>query len=90
MKKEFRLVEVFELVPAETSPGEIARWRKESTRPSSGLARFHQWGVDYYESESGPGNYTVAIVEYENGTVEGVRVDMMKFIDLSAGLPRPS
>jgi len=66
------------------------RWKKVSTRPSSGLARFHQWGVDYEEFESGPGNYTVAIVEYENGTVEGVRVDMMKFIDLSAGLPRPS
>lgn len=30
---------------------------------------FHQWGADYEEFESGPGNYTVGIVELPDGRV---------------------
>lgn len=34
-----------------------------------GEGLFHCWGVNYEEFESGPGNYTVAIVEMPDGTV---------------------
>ena len=30
---------------------------------------FHQWGNDYEEFESGPGNFTVAIVELPDGKI---------------------
>lgn len=30
---------------------------------------FHQWGNDFEEHDSGPANYTVAIVELPNGEV---------------------
>ncbi len=30
---------------------------------------FHQWGTDYEEFESGPGNFTVGIVELPDGKV---------------------
>ena len=30
---------------------------------------FHEWGSDYEEFETGPGNFSVAIVEDEDGNV---------------------
>lgn len=42
---------------------------------------FHQWGVSYEEFESGPGNYTVGIVELLDGTVESVLPHHIKFIN---------
>ncbi|MDD4390217.1 MAG: hypothetical protein PHW03_05375 [Eubacteriales bacterium] len=30
---------------------------------------FHQWAPQYEEFESGPGNYTVALIEDENGQI---------------------
>lgn len=36
-------------------------------------ARFHQWGCEYEEFESGPGNYTVAVVEFADGSIGTVR-----------------
>ena len=35
--------------------------------PNEGF--FHQWGNTYEEFESGPGNYTVGLVELEDGTL---------------------
>lgn len=40
---------------------------------------FHAWGVAYEEFENGPGNYSVAIVEFPDGTVEGVDLFRLKF-----------
>lgn len=45
-----------------------------------GEASFHQWGVDYEEFENGPGNYSVAIIERDNGKIETVRPEMIEFI----------
>jgi len=42
---------------------------------------FHQWGCGYEEFESGPGNYTVGIVELTDGTVESVLPQHLKFIE---------
>lgn len=42
---------------------------------------FHEWGVNYEEFETGPGNFTVAIVELEDGTVDTFPAHQIKFID---------
>lgn len=41
---------------------------------------FHQWGYAYEESSEGFGNYTVAIVELQDGTVIEVLPSNVKFI----------
>ena len=52
---------------------------------NDGEAFFHQWGVDYEEFEAGPGNYSTAIIEREDGTVENVPVEMIQFIENRGG-----
>ncbi len=42
---------------------------------------FHQWGVNYEEFETGPGNYTVAIVELLDGKVKEVTPDLIQFVE---------
>lgn len=46
-----------------------------------GTGLFHQWGVGYEEFESGAGNFSVAIVEKENGEVIKVEVEHIMFLD---------
>jgi hypothetical protein len=41
---------------------------------------FHQWGNAYEEFENGPGNYTTAIVELPDGTIEELLPFCIKFI----------
>ena len=41
---------------------------------------FHSFGVDFMEFETGPGNYSTAIVEMPDGSVQNVPVDMIKFV----------
>jgi len=43
-------------------------------------AMFHCWGADYEEFESGPGNYTVAILEKEDGSVVLEHPSRVRFI----------
>lgn len=43
-------------------------------------AIFHQFGVGYEEFESGLGNYSTAIVEYHDGTVDNIPVNHIRFI----------
>jgi len=40
---------------------------------------FHQWGAAYEEFETGPGNYTVAIIEQPDGTITEVLPSNLKF-----------
>ncbi len=42
---------------------------------------FHQFGVDFEEFESGPGNYTTAVVEMADGTIQNYPVTLIKFVD---------
>jgi len=42
---------------------------------------FHQWAAAYEESSEGFGNYTVALIELENGTIEQVLPSNVKFLD---------
>ena len=46
---------------------------------------FHQWGCDYDEFESGPGNYSTAIVEMPDGKVKNVRVELIEFVQAQKG-----
>jgi len=46
--------------------------------------RFHGWGSGYEEFESGPGNYTVAIVEFPDGKVDTVMPYLIRFLDSDA------
>lgn len=45
-----------------------------------GEAAFHQFGCDYEEFESGPGNFSTAIVEWPDGRVENVPVQNVRFL----------
>lgn len=46
-----------------------------------GVAVFHEFGVDYEEFESGPGCFSIAIIELPDGKVLTVRADQIRFID---------
>jgi hypothetical protein len=48
---------------------------------SVGTGIFRKWGCDYQEFESGPGNYSTAIVEMEDGSVLNVSADLIEFQD---------
>lgn len=43
---------------------------------------FHQWGNDYEEFESGPGNFTVAIVELPDGKIVTPAARDICFLDM--------
>lgn len=47
----------------------------------AGEAVFHGFGADYEEFETGPGNFSAAIVEFPNGQVDLVRADKIRFLD---------
>lgn len=42
---------------------------------------FHQFGCEYEEFESGPGNYAVAIIEHPDGRIENVITNRIQFVD---------
>jgi len=47
------------------------------------LGYFHEWGVNYEEFvDSGPGNYSVAIVELPDGRIVMPVADDIAFLDL--------
>lgn len=46
---------------------------------SIGHGIFHQFGCDYAEFDTGPGNYSTAIVEMPDGSVKNVPVDLIVF-----------
>ena len=46
-----------------------------------GLGEFHQWGSDYEEFETGPGNYTVGIVEDSDGKIHQPFPENIVFLD---------
>lgn len=44
-------------------------------------AYFHSWGLDFEDfGEHGPGMYSIAIVELEDGTIEKVEPEEVKFV----------
>lgn len=45
------------------------------------LGYFHQWGINYEEFETGPGNYTTAVVELPDGRIVTPPADDIIFLD---------
>lgn len=43
-------------------------------------AVFHEFGCNYEEFESGPGNFSTAIVEYNDGSMGNIPVENIEFI----------
>lgn len=43
-------------------------------------ATFHQFGMDYEEFDNGAGNYSIAIVELDDGTIITTRADNIQFL----------
>ena len=54
-----------------------------------GYAKFHQWGTDYEELETGPGQYSTAIIELPDGEVENIPADMIEFVDSPDSMGAP-
>jgi len=44
-------------------------------------AIFHSFGVDYEEFETGAGNFSTAIIEHNDGSVQNIGVEMIRFIN---------
>jgi len=72
-----RNVEVTTRVWIQPSEGVRGHWKP--TEPVA--AKFHQFGSAYEEFESGPGNYSVAIVEMPDGTVQALALSDIRFLD---------
>lgn len=49
-------------------------------------ATFHGWGVNFEEFETGPGNYSCAIVENKDGSVELEPANLIRFLDTDLAL----
>lgn len=73
-----RRVSVFEY----TRPKD-AKYDEPYSKTLVGIGEFQQYGSDYEEFESGPGNFTTAIVEMPDGTVVNVAVDLIQFMDIT-------
>jgi len=49
--------------------------------PEKFTGKFHGWGTNYEEFETGAGNFTCAIVERDDGSVELVYANCVRFLD---------
>lgn len=58
-------------------------WEAGQLNPVCGF--FHQWGVGYEEFEAGPGNFTTAIIELDDGRVVEAVPNTVKFLDREVG-----
>lgn len=51
--------------------------------PIEVTGRFHRWATNYQEFEEGPGNYTEALVELDDGRIVSCIADSVRFLDRS-------
>lgn len=73
MNKNYRKVQVFKWVRKEG--------KSFSDKEKDYIGKFHEWGMDYEEFETGPGNFSVGIIEKENGEIELVFAELIQFLD---------
>lgn len=45
-----------------------------------GVAMFHSFGLDYEELNNGVGTFSTAIVEFKDGTIRNIPVELIKFL----------
>jgi hypothetical protein len=67
----------------------VYKWHRELgetqyTKVLSHAGTFCGFGVAYEEFESGPGNYSTALVLLYNGMIENVGVEMVHFVDFGS------
>ena len=71
-----RKVTVFKQeIPPRTRPGE----RIVPKLVERGWAWFHGFGIDFEELNGGVANYTTAVVEFPDGTIESIPLPLAKF-----------
>ncbi len=72
-KKQKRRIEFDEWVkkPGESKPVK-----------TTGVGIFHLFGINYKEFETGPGIYTTAVIETENGSLKNIPVEHCRFIEM--------
>jgi hypothetical protein len=71
----------------------VSKWERRQVKTDGGVvlksyleaepdgeAWFHQWGVGCEEYGDGAGNFTTAVVERDDGSIENVEASMIKFI----------
>ena len=73
-----RKVEILKREPIKDELGTIIRY---DVVPTGEFGAFHQFGINFHEFESGPGHFTIAIVEMTDGRVIGIPADSIKFTD---------
>lgn len=64
-------------------PCEAITYEKGNAEKVQG--RFHGWGSNYEEFETGPGNFTTAIIELDDGRVVGCPAETVRFLDRMSG-----
>ena len=78
MEQPKRKVKVFKMVKLEGM--------KQHEKVFAGIGYFHQWGNEFEEmqvqGEYIPAQYTVGIVEFPDGTVQGIPVQLLQFDDI--------
>ena len=57
---------------------------KNGELAEKGEAVFHQFGCDFMQFDDGNVNYSTAIVEWPNGSVENIPVQCIRFLDVVA------
>lgn len=61
----------------------VMEW-KDGAWVDKGEAIFHQFGCDFMEMNDGNVNYSTAIIEWPDGTVENVPARNIRFLDVVA------
>ena len=61
---------------------EVYEWVKVKNAPSKealvGVGEFLVWGTDFFETSTGPGMYSTAIVKMDDGHVKNVPVELIR------------
>lgn len=55
--------------------------KEEYVKTERGAARFHQWGLSYEYVEGVPAQYTTAIIELPDGSIENVPAENIRFVE---------
>ena len=53
----------------------------DNKKEAAATAIFHQFGITCGHYETGIGQFTTAIVEYEDGQLESVPVELIRFVE---------
>lgn len=53
----------------------------ENGKKKEVTGRFHNWGCSYEEFETGPGIFSTAIIELDNGQIVNCAAETVRFLD---------